>query len=242
MHIHKFHDDRILQPSAEGGIASGGLWHGVALASGGHRIQPESSLNFGAPYQGTLRPLRAGRRIAWTVSSALPPAPHPPPPPPPPAPPSKTPTIHIFQLRTPAPNTNHQRALLGTDPGGGIGRCWVKGCWQVTPVSPAGRSGQHTSGGWGVPNLRQHLQIPSGRRRVDGSTWGCEGLPEGQRSMRALAIGLCNGTGTEPNAPDVLCAMHSALKDCSTSAHCRRKGAFQHPSEIILQMSEGLRG
>ena len=46
MHIHKFHDNRIWQPAAEGGIASGGLRRGVALASAPSAIGLlESGLN-----------------------------------------------------------------------------------------------------------------------------------------------------------------------------------------------------
>ena len=37
MHIHKFHSNRTWQSPAEEGITSGGLGHGFALASSGHR-------------------------------------------------------------------------------------------------------------------------------------------------------------------------------------------------------------
>ena len=56
MHIHNFHNNRIRQPPAEGGIASGGLRHRAALVSCRHQL-PESSLDSaGDPVQGAVHP------------------------------------------------------------------------------------------------------------------------------------------------------------------------------------------
>ena len=70
LHIHKFHNNRIRQPLAEGGIASGGLWqrggsHPAASGRGGDRIRrplAEGGIASGGLWQrGGSHPAASGR-------------------------------------------------------------------------------------------------------------------------------------------------------------------------------------